>query len=156
MNAVQSIVPKDVNDFIDAVENAMINDMVASGKFEVTEAPVKHIFTDGLYAREITMRPGLRVTSKIHLTEHQFIISQGVAMVYDKDGEHILEAPYHGVTKAGTRRVLYIPEEAEVDCIWTTFHVLKDGEKTVEQIEERIIEKHENKLLNNSVNNALN
>lgn len=147
MNEVQSIVKPELNNLVDMVEKAMIDDMVGSGKFHLTDAPVVHRFTDKLYSRQITMRQGLRLTSKIHLTDHQFIISQGVAIVYDDEGEHILEAPYHGITKAGTRRILYIPEEAEYECIWTTFHFLKDDETTPEQVEDRIIEKRKNPLL---------
>jgi len=151
-----SVVPKNVNDFIDKIEEAMVNSMVASGKFEFQEAEVKHTFTPGMYAREITMKPGQRITSKIHLTEHQFIISQGSVVVYDGTGEMLLEAPYHGITKPGTRRVLWIPEEFGVDVIWTTFHVLKDGETTVEQIEDRILEKRINPLLNgNNISSQL-
>lgn len=153
MTELQSIVNPEVNNLIDRVEDEMINGMVASGEFEVFEPPLRHIFTPNLYAREITMKPGLRITSKIHLTEHQFIISQGKAIVFQNGKQVILEAPYHGITNAGTRRVLLIPEDSEVDCIWTTFHFINDGE-TIEDIENRIIEKHDNPLLgnNNSVN----
>lgn len=146
MNETFSVITKDTNDFIDAVESKMINEMVASGKFEIKECPLKHTFTNGVYAREITMEQGMRITSKIHTTEHQFIISQGCAIVYDNGEELFLEAPYHGITKAGTRRVLMIPEDAELPCIWTTFHPNPDNE-SLEQIEERIIEKHNNPLL---------
>lgn len=149
MTEVQSIIKPELNSLIDKIEDFMVNDMVASGEFEILEAPVKHTFTKGMYAREITMKPGMRITSKIHLTDHQFIISQGVAVVYDGESSQVLVAPYHGVTKAGTRRVLMIPDESPVDCIWTTFHPAVEGESTVEQIEERIIEKHTNRLLTN-------
>lgn len=142
-------------DLIDAVESVMLNDMVQSGEFEVITFPVKHTFTPGIYAREITMKPGSRLTSKIHKTEHQFIISQGCAVVF-QDGEQVLlQAPYHGITKPGTRRVLLIPDDAEENCIWTTFHFNPDDED-VEQIEERIIEKHDNPLLDEKAKELLN
>ncbi len=159
MTEVQPIAPN-LHDLVDAVEKRMVDDLVGSGQFEFIEPDenVVHTFTPGMYAREITMFPGDRITSKIHLTEHQFVISQGIAIVYDAEGSHILTAPHHGITKAGTRRVLLIPEESPVPCIWVTFHPLMEGETTVEQIEDRIIEKRVNSLLepkNNSVTNKI-
>ncbi len=156
MQEVQkSVIPKETNDFIDAIEEKMLNEMVESGEFEVVDFPVKHTFTNGLYAREITMKQGARITSKIHLTEHQFIISQGCAIVFDNGEEMLLEAPYHGVTKKGTRRVLMIPEDAEVPCVWTTFHPNPNNEN-LEQIAGRIIEKHDNPLLTEQTKKEIN
>lgn len=141
-----------LHDLVDAVEKRMVDELVGSGQYKFIEPNenVTHTFTPGMYAREITMFPGDRITSKIHLTEHQFIISQGIAIVYDMEGSHILTAPYHGVTKVGTRRVLLIPEESPVPTIWTTFHPLMEGETTVQQIEDRIIDRRVNTLLDNN------
>ncbi len=83
------------------------------------EMPVKHWFTPGLYAREIFMPKGTLLTSKIHMTEHLYTISKGAARVWTKfEGVLELVAPFTGITKPGTQRILYILE----DCIWTTFH----------------------------------
>ena len=84
------------------------------------------------------------ITSKIHKTEHPFIVSKGVVSVSIDAGEwQLIEAPYSGITKPGTRRILWVHE----DTIWTTIHANPDNENENE-IEERIIEKHENPLLN--------
>lgn len=113
--------------------------------------PLDHTFTTGLYTRTIFMPKNTVVVSKIHKTEHPFIISKGVAYVRVNEQQwERLEAPHLGVTKPGTRRVLVIEE----DCLWSTSHVLKDGEMptddseqakliAADKIEERIIEKHE-------------
>jgi hypothetical protein len=137
----KSIISKKENDLIDAVEYELI-EMTKSGDFVKLEFPLKHIFTEGLYAREITVCAGARLTSQIHITDHQFIVSKGRVLVYNNGEEIEIVAPYHGITKAGTRRVLAVIE----DTIWTTFHANPKNE-TVEQIEDRILEKHENKLL---------
>lgn len=95
--------------------------------------PLKHVFTPGLYTRQIFMPAGTLLTSRIHLFEHPFIISAGVVSVWgDERGWETLQAPYLGVTKPATRRVLYIHQ----DTIWTTFHVTNetDPEKIGEQI----------------------
>lgn len=104
--------------------------------------PVVHRFTPGLYIREIFMPAGSVLTSKIHKTEHPFVISKGSVSVYsDNDGAQHITAPYTGITKPGTRRFLVIHE----DTIWTTFHVT---DKTcIEDIEDEIIEPHCNPLV---------
>ena len=141
----QSVLPPETLEFRDMVEIAMM-DMVESGEFEVQDAPVQHIFTEGLYTRQITMSTNQRILSKIHKTNHPFVISKGKCIVwtFTEDGvkQQILEAPYTGVTEVGTLRVLQIVDET----IWTTFHPNPNNE-TVEEIEERIIEKRENKLI---------
>lgn len=153
----ESVIPKEVNDFIDKVEERMITELVGSGEFEIKHREPVHLFTPGLYSREFTMLPGDRVTSKIHLSEHQYILSQGSAIVFQDGKEVILTAPCRGVTKAGTRRILQIPDNS-LPCVWTTFHrtdiMPKDESKeavleAVAKIEEAIIEKHENLLLKN-------
>lgn len=92
-----------------------------------------HTFTPGLYGRRIIMPKDALLTSRIHLTEHQFVILRGVVSVWDDEhGVVTLEAPHAGVTKAGTRRVLYIHEE----CEWMTFHATNetDPDEIVRQI----------------------
>lgn len=137
----KSVVPKEVNDFVDVVERAMF-DMAQTDEFEIKTSPIQHIFTDKLYTRVIEMKAGYRVVSKIHKTNHPFFLLKGKCVIYDNGEEMVLEAPYVGVTKAGTRRILLIIE----DTIFATSHANPDNE-TVEQIEERIIEKHDNCFL---------
>lgn len=106
------------------------------------ELPLRHIFTPGLYTREISIPAGTLLTSLIHKTEHPFLLSKGKAKVFDNEMKEI-EAPYLGITKPNTRRVIY----AITDIIWTTFHVT---EKTnIENIEKDIIIEYKNNLLNN-------
>lgn len=99
------------------------------------EAPVKHIFTQGLYTRTIFMPAGTAIRSKIHKTEHQFIVSQGACFVSENGGDRVLlVAPYHGITKPGTWRTLFII----MDCVWTTMH--PTDKTTVEEVEKDIMQ----------------
>lgn len=96
--------------------------------------------TPGLYARELFMPKGMLCTSRIHKVEHQFIVSEGCATVYNTltDETVLVKAPYHGITLPGTRRVLYIHE----DCRWTTFHPtdrIKEGFNDLEKHEQQVI-----------------
>jgi len=109
-------------------------------QYDQVKMPLRHFFTPGLYTRQIFMPAGTLLTSKIHLTEHPFVISMGRVSVWsgiDGEPKEELCAPYIGITKPNTRRILFIHE----DTIWTTFHVAT--ETSVEEIEKRIILKHD-------------
>jgi len=134
---------------LDELEAAMLENC------EPVHCLTTHRFTDGMYIREIFMPAESLITSKIHKTEHPYIVSYGkVAVSIDGDEWNEITAPYTGITIPGTRRVLYIIE----DCIWTTFHRIDDmkseynnlndeeKEKIVEKIEENILEPHLNYL----------
>lgn len=135
----------DIDQRIDELELVMLEN------FKPIDCPLTHRFTDGLYVREIFMPAGSFITSKIHKTQHQYFILKGSVSVWIDGGEeHFIKAPYIGITEPGTRRVLYVWE----DCIWATSHPNPDNE-TVEQIEERIIEKRDNHLLSDDIKTIL-
>lgn len=143
------------DNIIDELESVMIQSQ------DIIDAPLQHKFTDGMYIREIFMPAGSLWTSKIHKTEHPYVVSYGkVAVSIDNNDWYEITAPYTGITKPGTRRVLYILE----DCIWTTFHRVdgmksqyndlpkEEVEKIVEQIENRILEPHINQITGTDIN----
>lgn len=137
IEALQKVEPGELlgradDEAIDALEQRIL------GELEPVEMPLVHRFTPGLYIREIHMKAGTVLTSKIHRTEHPFTISKGRCLVLLRGGEtRELAAPYTGITKPNTRRVLLILE----DTIWTTYHVLEPGEEgDLDKIEARIIE----------------
>jgi len=120
---------------IDELESALLGAEV--------ECPLVHRVTKGLYIRKVTMPAGLLSTTKIHNTQHPFIISKGKVNVMIGENIQTLEAPYCGITEPGTRRVIYVLE----DCVWTTIHRNDDDCKDLEEIETRLIEPHDNPLL---------
>lgn len=114
-------------DIIDPpAENASLTaqqqvDMIQRGleAFPPADCPVVNRFTPGLYAREIFMPAGTAVVSRRHKTEHPFVVLSGRALVWTEEtGVIELKAGQVGITKPGTRRVLYLPE----DTRWITFH----------------------------------
>jgi hypothetical protein len=143
------------DEIVDNIEAAMMQ-----FPDELIDGPLVHKFTDGMYIREIFMPAGSLWTSKIHKTEHPYVVSYGkVAVSIDAQEWYEITAPYTSITKPGTRRVLYILE----DCIWTTFHRI-DGmkseyndlseeeiEKIVESIEDKILEPHINQITGSDV-----
>jgi hypothetical protein len=91
------------------------------------------------------MPAGSLVTSKIHRTEHPFMIVKGDVSVYSlNEGVVRYKAPHFGITKPGTRRILKNHE----DTVWFTFHPA--DETDVDEIEKRIIEPHINPLVAHS------
>lgn len=117
------------HELVDACERVMAENPT------LFDPPLTHRFTPGLYVREIFIPAGTLLTSKIHKTEHPFVISQGVISVWSEDrGVEHLYAPHTGITKPGTRRVLY----AHTDTVWTTFH--PSEETDVGTLEAQLIE----------------
>lgn len=102
------------------------------------ELPLQNDFTPGLYRRTVFIPKGTILTSKIHKTEHPFVITKGSILVWTEEtGTLLFVAPFHGITKAGTRRIL----EALDDVIWTTYHVTDKTD--VDEIERDIIFPHD-------------
>ena len=143
------MIVRENDDKLDELEVAMLENL------EPVHCLTTHRFTDGMYIREIFMPAGSLITSKIHKTEHPYIVSYGkTAVSIDGDDWHEITAPYTGITVPGTRRILYIIE----DCIWTTFHRIdgmksefnnmtdEEKEDIVKKIEENILEPHVNYL----------
>jgi mannose-6-phosphate isomerase-like protein (cupin superfamily) len=130
-----------MTDIVKNVTTTSIDELEATmlDSFPLVNCPVRHHFTDGVYVREVFLPKGTLATSKIHKTEHQFFILKGECIVWIDGVEKILKAPYIGITKAGTQRVVY----ASKNLVWATSHA-NPNNKTAEQIEDEIIEKHDN------------
>lgn len=100
-----------------------------------------HTHTNGLYSRTWKAKAGTIWVSRVHKTIHQFVLLEGELLVWIDGKETHFEAPYHGITKPGTRRVLYIIQ----DVTWITFHANPDN-LNEDEIVELITEKHNNEL----------
>lgn len=108
---------------------------VSSGQLQSPEMPLRHIFTDGAYARELTMPAGCVVVGKIHKHAHLNFITKGKVAVATEFGKEVFTAPYTFVSEPGTKRVVYILE----DTVWTTVHVTTETD--LEKIEDYVIAK---------------
>ncbi len=97
--------------------------------------PLKHSFGDGCYIREIFMPAGELIVSKIHKKLHPFFVLKGHLSILTEDGMQTIKAPYSGITKPGTKRILYMHE----DTVFITVHVTDKTE--LREIEEDVIAK---------------
>ena len=52
------------------------------------------------------------------LKNHPFFLMKGDISIFGEDGVKRIKAPFHGITEAGTKRVLYVHEE----CTFITVH----------------------------------
>ena len=75
------------------------------------------------------------LTSKIHKTEHPYFVMKGDCSVMTDDKVIRIKAPYWGITKPGTKRILYMHEET----VWITVHATKL--KDPKEVEAEIIAK---------------
>ena len=97
--------------------------------------PVKHSFADGCYIREIFNPANELLVTKIHKKEHPFFLMQGEMSILTEDGIKHLKAPHHGITKPGTKRIIY----THSDCIFITVHATTAT--NIDKIEEQVIAK---------------
>jgi len=143
METNKEVIVEDINigQRMDEIEATLLQNL------ELLTLPLLHRFTDGLYIRELSIPKGTMLTSKTHKTQHQFILLKGVISVWDNDGtEHLLSAPYCGVTQPNTRRIAY----AWDDCIWSTCHPNPEN-KSLDELELDLFEDYENELFDDEV-----
>lgn len=97
------------------------------------DCPLKHVFSKGVYYRQIHMPAGLIVIGHQHKTKHLNIILKGSAVVM-MDG--VLQRVVAGdvfESGEGVRKVLYI----ESACDWATIHIT--NETDLDQLEKDLI-----------------
>jgi len=116
------------------LEEQMVNHPSSMSKKEIQEKnPVKHSFADGCYIREIFNPAGELLITKIHKKEHPFFLLEGKMSILTEDGVEHLKAPYYGITKPGTKRIIY----THTDCVFVTVHATE--KKDIKEIEEDVI-----------------
>ena len=103
--------------------------------------PVKNIFTDGQLVREIFNPAGELIVTAIHKISHPYFLLKGEMSIMTEDGEERITAPHYGITKAGTKRIIY----AHTDCIFITVHPT-DKDDPDEVIRDVTVEDYEDLL----------
>ena len=73
--------------------------------------------------------------TKIHKKTHPYFILKGKVSVLTGDGVTVLQGPFSGITKAGTKRIIYTHE----DTVWTTVHAT--NETDLVKLEDELIAK---------------
>jgi hypothetical protein len=98
-----------------ALEQAMQAAPEAAQAWQQTD----HHFAPGLYARVLYVAAGTVFTGALHRTRHFYSLMQGRVSVVDSHGNRQeIEAPHLGITEPGTKRAVYVHE----DAIWVNYH----------------------------------
>ena len=95
--------------------------------------PTKSTFVGGCYIREIFMPADQIITTKIHKKDHPFFVLSGKIIVISEKGKQEIIGPYHGITRAGTKRLISVIE----DCVFITVHAT--DKLTVEEVTKEVI-----------------
>ena len=95
--------------------------------------PVTHTLAGGCYIREIYNPANEIIITKIHKKEHPFFLMKGEMSILTEEGIQHIKAPYQGITKPGTKRVIYTHKE----CTFITVHATENT--TIKDIEEEVI-----------------
>lgn len=107
------------------------------------DAPVKHHFSKGVYAREIFMPKDMLIVGKVHKTRHLNIVSQGTCTVVTPVRRLEIKAPFTFESMEGEQKVVYM----HTDVVWTTIHLTEETD--LAKIEEQCIAKdYDEQLIN--------
>ena len=97
------------------------------------ELPLEHFICNKTYVRQITLPKDMILTGKVHNFDHTSILSKGDVTIMTDEGTVRVKAPATWISKAGTKRLIYVHEET----IWSTIH---QSENTlVEDLEKEIV-----------------
>lgn len=100
------------------------------------ELPLEHFICNKTYVRQITLPKDMILTGKVHNFDHTSILSKGDVTIMTDEGTVRIKAPATWMSKAGTKRLIYVHEET----IWSTIH----------QSENTLVEDLENELVHES------
>jgi hypothetical protein len=106
-----------------------------------TDWPLKHTFSNGIYARELTIPEGGLIVGKIHKTQHHNFLLKGEIIVLTEEGKvNLLQAPCTIVSEPGTQRVGY----ALTETVWTAVHLNESNTQDIELLEkENVVDNFE-------------
>ena len=99
--------------------------------------PLKHTFADGIYVRQMSMKPGSIVVGAIHKHLHVWFLLTGNISVATEENTEDYIAPCYVVATPGTKRVIYANEES----IFVNIHKNPTNSQDIEWLEKEIVAK---------------
>jgi hypothetical protein len=106
------------------------NSIVHSDNF-----PLKHMFADGVYIRQMDMKAGSMVIGAIHNHLHAWFLLTGHLAVVTEDSTEEFIAPCYVLATPGSKRVIYAIE----DSIFVNIHKNPNNIKDIEKLELEIV-----------------
>lgn len=121
----------DISNGIEQITNFLTDPIFAENQSKI-EWPLKHSFSNGIYARELTIPAGGLIVGKVHKTQHHNFLLQGEIIVLTEEGGiNLLQAPCTIVSEPGTQRVGY----ALTETVWTAVHLNESNTQDIELLE---------------------
>ena len=105
------------------------------GTFEV-DPKIVHNFSDGLYAKEMTIPKGFTAGQHAHTFSHLSILAKGKVIVRTDAEEHVYEAPTCIEIKKHVNHTITALEDVTWFCVHAT------DETDVEKIDQVLIERN--------------
>ncbi len=109
--------------------------------------PLTHSFADGMYIRQLTVPAQTLTVTKIHAKDNPFFLLKGTMTMLTEKGEVKITAPYWGITKAGTKRIIWHHDEVLFCTVHRCDSINIDGAeeeitaKNFEEVDNRIEQK---------------
>ena len=113
-------------------------------------APLKHLFADQLYIRQMEIKKGIMVIGAIHNHKHVWFLMTGHLTISDNEEVQDYEAPCYVVSKAGAQRIIYANE----DSIFVNVHKNPTNTESIEELEKEIVSITKEDF-NNYINNTI-
>jgi len=102
------------------------------------EFPLKHLFADQIYIRQMNMKKDTLVVGAIHNHLHVWFLLTGSLTVVTETSNEDFIAPCYVISKPGAKRVIYAHE----DSIFVNIHKNPDNIKDIDQLEATIVSKN--------------
>ena len=139
-----AIIPMTKREKIEVIDRALLD-------LPQVECPIRNFFSDGLYAREMTIPAGTILTGAEHTTEHISILSKGKLRMLREGAPEDISAPFIVISRPGEKNAAYALEE----CVWTEFHPNPDNEQSMDVLVERHSTSKNSELLGGVENKQL-
>lgn len=124
---------------IDALVNAIIDMPPAN-------IPAKNYFTEGIFAREITIPKNTTLVGMVHKTTHLCTMSKGHLLIDTGTGTYEVKAPCTFESKAFSQKAATALEET----IFTTYHATTETD--LDKLVEMLTTSKANEILGASMN----
>ena len=123
----------------DKIQDMIINSDLGVGDGKsiahIPEIPIKHLFADQIYIRQMEMKQGQVVVGAIHNHLHAWFLMKGRVLI-NNNGEKVEHiAPCYTVSQPGSKRFIYALE----DSVFVNVHKNPSNTKDIEKSEKEIV-----------------
>lgn len=118
----------------ESMKTIMLELETAFKKLDQVELKVRHLFSPGIYMRELTVPAGTIAIGKIQKVPNASIISSGeLLLLTEKRTATRIKAPYAFTTELGNKRAAYFIK----DTVWTAIY--HTNETDLDKLEAELI-----------------